>query len=351
MAVLVDGELVLYGFVGDSFWGEGFTAREVLDALAEVGRDADIAVRINSGGGYIDDGIAIYNALSAHKGKVTVIVDAMAASSASVIAMAGAERVMRKGAMLMIHDPSGGGWGTARDMERQARVLDKYAASMAGIYADATGESAEDVRADMEAETWLTADEAVARGFATAVNDSKAKAVAAHDYRVYARAPDRLVAMAKRRDWTHPENHPPATASAAAQPRQQKESTMTTEKPADSTPVSAAAVANDVKARIKAITTSGDAQGREALAQHLAFETELPADAAIAALKAAPKAGQGAIQEAPQAAGTEAAAQAYEQRRLAAAGLAQPDAGRADNKAAGDAILAAALARVNGRRR
>ena len=89
MSVLVDGELVLYGFVGDSFWGDGFTASEVIDALAELGRDADVTVRLNSGGGYTDDGIAIFNTLTAHRGKVEIVVDAMAASAASVIAMAG----------------------------------------------------------------------------------------------------------------------------------------------------------------------------------------------------------------------------------------------------------------------
>ena len=66
MSVLIDGELVLYGFVGDDFWDDGFTASEVIDALAMLGHDADITVRINSGGGYTSDGIAIYNALKAH---------------------------------------------------------------------------------------------------------------------------------------------------------------------------------------------------------------------------------------------------------------------------------------------
>ena len=140
MAILVDGEMILYGFVGESFWGDGFTSRDVLDALAEHGRDNPITVRINSGGGYVDDGVAIYNALSAHKGKVTVIVDALAASSASVIAMAGEERIMRKGAMLMIHDPSGVVWGTAEDMAKAVRMLEKHAENLAGIYADVTGE-------------------------------------------------------------------------------------------------------------------------------------------------------------------------------------------------------------------
>ena len=135
MPVMVNGELVLYGFVGDNFWDMGFTAKEVLDALAEHGRTEDITVRINSGGGYVDDGIAIFNALKAHAGKVTVVVDSLAASSASIIAMAGDERIMRTGALMMIHDPQGGVWGTAADMEKFAKVVEKQAESLASIYA------------------------------------------------------------------------------------------------------------------------------------------------------------------------------------------------------------------------
>ena len=106
MSVLLNGEIVLYGFVGENFWGDGFTARDVLDALADHGRDNDVTVRINSGGGYVDDGIAIFNALKAHKGKVTVIVDSMAASSASVIAMAGEERLMAAAGRHFVDVPS-----------------------------------------------------------------------------------------------------------------------------------------------------------------------------------------------------------------------------------------------------
>lgn len=323
MAVLVNGELVLYGFVGESYWGDGFTSREVIDALAEIGRDTDIVVRINSGGGYVDDGVAIFNSLVAHKGKVTVVVDAMAASSASVIAMAGDERVMRKGAMMMIHDPSSVVWGTAADMERAVKMLEKHAENLAGIYAEVTGEDLGDIRADMKDELWLTADEAVERGFATSANDNKAKAAAAHDYSVYAHAPERLVALSGRKNWSHTEARPKALASATAVNRQSKrEKSMPTENSqadmtsADTAKALADATAKaqaDTKARIKAITTSEEATGREALASHFAYETDMTAEAAVAALKAAPQASAG-----------NGAGESYEARRLAASALAQP---------------------------
>lgn len=327
MTVLVNGELVLYGFVGENYWGDGFTARDVLDALTEHGRDNDITVRINSGGGYVDDGIAIFNALKAHKGKVSVVVDAMAASSASIIAMAGEDRLMRTGSMMMIHDPSGGVWGTAEDMERYAKVMDKHGENLASIYAEVTGDDAGDIRDEMRAELWMNADEAVERGFATAIDAKKAKAAAAHDYSVYAHAPERLVALSKKKDWTRAKAQISAEArSAAAKPGIEKEKITMTIQPgaeqnaAETQKIVADAVAKalaDSKARIKAITGSEEAAGREALAEHFAHETELPVEAVIAALKAAPKA-------ATQHESTQTPPGAYEQRRIAAANLATP---------------------------
>lgn len=347
MAILVNGELVLYGFVGDSFWGDGFTAREVLDALAEIGRETDVVVRLNSGGGYVDDGVAIYNALLAHKGKVTVMVDALAASSASVIAMAGDERIMRKGAMMMIHDPSSVVWGTAEDMAKAVNMLEKHAENLAGIYADVTGEDAADIRSDMKEELWLTAEEAVERGFATAANDNKARATAAFDYRIYARAPERLTALSTKRNWSHDEARPKAQTSVPAANRQTKEKATMADKTQadDKTAENAQAIADatakagtDAKDRIKAILNCEDAKGRETLANHFAFETDMAPEAAVAALKVAPKA------EADAGKGG-----SYEQRRLAAANLGRPEGGKPE--AGGDkSILAASVARVNKRR-
>lgn len=350
MTVLVNGELVLYGFVGDNYWDMGFTDREVIEALAEVGREADITVRINSGGGYTDAGISIFNALKTHKGKVTVIVDAVAFSSASLIAMAGDERIMRKGAMMMIHDPSGGVWGTAQAMESYTKFLQKQAESMASIYAEVTGEDADDIREEMKAELWLTAEEAVERGFATSVADTKSKAVAAHDYRVYSHAPERLVAMATKKNWSHDEARPKAMASATASNRQPEKDLKMTEKPkaddkaADIEAAKAEAGKVAVAAyqtRRKNVMALEEAKGREALAETL-IDTDLSEDAIKGALAAAPK----AVTAQP---GGKPQASAYEQHRVAAANLAQPDGGKTTETDA-RAVMRASVDRLNKRR-
>src|SRR4051794_2069625 len=100
-SIVIDGAIALYGTTGDIFGdGTGFTDSDVLAALASIGR-RDITVRINSGGGDAFQGIAIYNALQGHPGKVSVVVDGIAASAASVIAMAGDTITLRQGALLM----------------------------------------------------------------------------------------------------------------------------------------------------------------------------------------------------------------------------------------------------------
>ncbi|MCJ7996682.1 Clp protease ClpP [Rhizobium cremeum] len=335
MSVLLNGELVLYGFVGENFWGEGFTSFEVLEALTELGREADITVRINSGGGYVDDGIAIFNALKAHKGKVTVIVDAMAASSASVIAMAGDDRIMRTGAMMMIHEPSSSIWGTAADIEQFAKVVEKQAENLASIYAEVTGDDIADVRADMKSELWLNADEAVERGYATAIENKKARVAAAHDYSIYAHAPERFVALSARKLWNCTQLSKSAAAIASAKPSIEKDKPAMTTQPvaepvaADTNKLVADAVAKalaDSKARLKAIMTNDEAKGREALAEHFAHETDMPVEAVIAALKVAPKT-EASDPAQPSPAPAPAPAATYEQQRVAAANLAMPGGG------------------------
>ncbi|MFG1410294.1 head maturation protease, ClpP-related [Xanthobacter sp. VTT E-85241] len=232
--LLVDGEMVLYGPVGGVFWDDeiGFTARDVLHTLAGV--EGDIPVRLNSGGGNAWDGIAIYNALLAHDGKVTIIVDAIAASAASIIAMAGKEIVMRGGALMMIHDASANSSGTADDHEKSAEMLRKLDSQMAGIYARRTGADREEVAGLMTAETWLTSADAVERGFATSSDEAAAAdaTASAYDYRLYAHAPEHLRAAARTLI--------PSPAAAAAK----QEVTMTEKTQAEKDAAAAAAAAN-----------------------------------------------------------------------------------------------------------
>lgn len=177
MSVIVDGStIVLTGTVGDVYWDEpSFSAAEVSLALAQVGHDRDVLVRLNSDGGYASEGSAIHATLARHGGKVTVAIEGIAASTASLIAMAGEEIVMAPGSILMIHDPSTGTWGTAADHETSIRYLNALATSFAGIYAARSGRTVEQARQDMTAEVWFSPEEAVAAGYANRVgNDSVA---------------------------------------------------------------------------------------------------------------------------------------------------------------------------------
>ena len=202
MDVLVDGDIMLYGTVGEFPWSDGFTARDVVNALAQSGRSADLNVRINSPGGEMDDGFAIYNALKAHPGKVTVVIDGIAASMATIIAMAGDQVISRDGSIWMIHDPAGLTIGNADDHAKSIEMLDTYANSAASIYAEKTGKPVDEIRAMMKAETWMTAEEAVANGFASKVSDGdKTVTPVAFNYAMFKQAPKKLVAMVKNKGW------------------------------------------------------------------------------------------------------------------------------------------------------
>jgi ATP-dependent Clp protease, protease subunit len=217
--LIQDGDLVLYGPVGmiDFFGGEGFTATEVISALAEM--EGDITVRLNSGGGFAFDGIAISNALKAYDGKVTIVNDAIAASAASIIFMAGAERLMADGAMVMIHNASGFTIGTAKDHTKSAEMLGKLDGELARIYAKAAGKRAPQVRKMMDEETWMDADEAKAQGFATGRAEAKSKDATAFDYRIYAKAPESLKALAQTKGWRNVTNMSDSPAPAGDEPR------------------------------------------------------------------------------------------------------------------------------------
>jgi ATP-dependent protease ClpP protease subunit len=150
-------------------WGIG--AQQVVDQLNGI--DANqIDVHVNSPGGNVFDGIAIMNALRNHQANITVKVDGLAASIASVIAMAGDQIVMSLGSQMMVHNPSGFAMGDARTMRELADTLDKSRASIASIYADRAGGTVEDWQTAMDAETWYTAQEAVDAGLADKVDDS-----------------------------------------------------------------------------------------------------------------------------------------------------------------------------------
>jgi ATP-dependent protease ClpP protease subunit len=186
MSILNGSALTLYGAVG-----EDFDDKQVRDALDEHGA-GDITVNLNSGGGIAMMGLAIYNLLKSHAGKITVYIDAMAASAASLIAMAGDTIVMREGALMMIHDPSAMAAGTSRDLRANADALDMISEQARGIYAKRTGLDPKTVADMMMSETWMDADQAVSLGFATSKVAEPAMAVATFDYRLYRNSPTML---------------------------------------------------------------------------------------------------------------------------------------------------------------
>lgn len=164
-------EILCYGPIGGWF---GIEPEDVHRQLKEHIDASEIVMRIHSGGGDALDGIAIGNLLRAHPGNVVVMIDGLAGSAASIIAMAGDEIVMAEGSMMMLHNCWGVGVGDADAMREQADVLDSVNRSIIAVYQRKTGKSEEDVRALMQKNNWdngnwLSAQDCVAAGLATRV--------------------------------------------------------------------------------------------------------------------------------------------------------------------------------------
>lgn len=160
-------ELLVYGDIGESWSAESVAALDVVDRLNAMGDVAEIVVRINSYGGSVIDGLAIYNALKRHPARKTVTIDGIAASIASLIAMAGDTVTMPRMALMMIHAPWGGITGNSEELRRHADVLDLYASAMAEAYAAKSGQTTQAMLALLQDGTdhWYTGDEALAAGF------------------------------------------------------------------------------------------------------------------------------------------------------------------------------------------
>ncbi len=186
-----DNELLLYDWIGIDPWtGEGVSAAQVVDWLGKLPAEAsEIVVRINSPGGEIFEGVAIYNQLINSGRRVVVRIDSIAASISSVIAMAGDRISMAGNAQMMIHK----GWslvlGNADDFRKEAETLDSIdSGSIASTYAARTGQTPEAITQMMADETWLSAEAAKEKGFVdeiealkTAPKDKKAALIAAEE--------------------------------------------------------------------------------------------------------------------------------------------------------------------------
>lgn len=162
-------EVWIYEQIGEDWFSEGVTAKRFCQDLAGLKVDA-IDLHINSPGGSVFDGQAIYNALVRHPASVTTYIDGLAASIASVIALAGDQVVMSDNALFMIHNPWGFAQGSADEMRKCADVLDKCRDTIVNVYAKKCGLGDQAIMAAMDAETWMTAEEAKAFGFVDQIN-------------------------------------------------------------------------------------------------------------------------------------------------------------------------------------
>lgn len=168
-AIEGDNSISIYEQIGEDPWtGGGVTSKRIAGALRAIG-EQDVTVNLNSPGGDFFEGVAIYNMLREHKGKVNVRIVGLAASAASVIAMAGDRIEIGRASFMMIHNAWAMAVGNRHDMLDVADTLETFDAAMADVYAARTGAAARTIGAMMDAETWIAGSDAVAQGFADAL--------------------------------------------------------------------------------------------------------------------------------------------------------------------------------------
>lgn len=161
-----DNSISVFDVIGQDYWtGEGVTAKRIAAALRSIG-ERDVVVNINSPGGDMFEGLAIYNLLREHPGKVTVKVLGVAASAASIIAMAGDEVQVARAGFLMIHNAWIYAAGNRHDFRDYADYLEPFDASMADIYVARSGQDLAAVQKMMDGETWIGGSAAIEQGFA-----------------------------------------------------------------------------------------------------------------------------------------------------------------------------------------
>jgi len=232
-----DGDTTIIDIYDEIGWF-GTGAADFVRDLRQVATPK-IELHINSPGGDVFDAVAIYTSLRQHKAQVHVIVDSLAASAASFIAMAGDKITAMANAMMMIHDPLGLVIGNAADMRELADLLDKHGDNIAAIYAGRAGGKVEDWRAAMLAETWYLADEAYAAGLVDEVDDADGRPIEdAWDLTVFTRAEPSVAAVA---------TEPPPVPVPTPEPEPAEEADAARGK--DAPPASAAAPSDNSRSR------------------------------------------------------------------------------------------------------
>jgi ATP-dependent Clp protease protease subunit len=186
-------EIMLYDEIGPSYYGL-LDGKWMVDQLREAGGQP-VRVRVNSPGGSVFEGQAMYSALASYSPGVIVQIDALAASAASFVAMAASRIEIAANAMVMIHNAWGGLYGNAAEHEKAAALLRKIDDQLVEQYAARTKQDKEKIREWMAAETWMTAEEAVKNGFADAVGQQLAVKACVRDG-MFARTPRELLSAA-----------------------------------------------------------------------------------------------------------------------------------------------------------
>lgn len=187
--------ITIFDVIGEDWWtGGGFTAKRASAALRSIG-NKPVTVQINSPGGDLFEGLAIFNMLREHPAKVTIEVLGWAASAASIIAMAGDEIVMGLGTFMMVHNAWGAVVGNRHDFREAADLFESFDSAIADIYEARAGakSSRKDIEKLMDAETFLSPSDAVAKGFADRVDDALGSKVSE------SQNADRSSVMARRR--------------------------------------------------------------------------------------------------------------------------------------------------------
>jgi ATP-dependent protease ClpP protease subunit len=165
-------EILIYDTIGEDFWDESVSAKKFVRELNDI--DAkNINIRINSEGGSVFDGLAIYHAIKRKDSFITTFVDGLAASIASVIALAGDKVVIAKNAFFMIHNPWSWAIGDSKEMIKQAELLDQIKGSIVNIYSGHSTLSEDEIIKAMDEETWYDGDQSEELGFSDVVGEEK----------------------------------------------------------------------------------------------------------------------------------------------------------------------------------
>lgn len=250
-------EILIYGDIGESWWSESVSAAQFVREIGALDVDA-ITVRLNSIGGSVPDGIAIYNAIKRHPAHVTTIADGMALSIASLILCAGDTVQMAENAALMVHAPWTVAAGNSAELRDLADLLDTWAKAMSTSYAAKTGETAEAalVRLTDGKDHWFTAAEAKAAGFIDeVVTAAPVAAMAGFDLSKFRDVPSQLQALARPAVASSSTAPAPSAAAAAHSP---EPSPMTTPNPQAAAQQTQAAA--EAAAAIEAARAAGVAQ-------------------------------------------------------------------------------------------